>query len=103
MSNGDEVGLFSEEEDEELVRAVEESLISPPPSEVAREDSAFTAYPPFQVDQATTSSQGNDDFPDGLMGLQEDDWNGRSYTDKKFQCVRAARTFFAPIEIRNTC
>ena len=46
-------------------------------------DSAFTAYPPFQVDQARTSNHRNDDFQDGLMGLQEDDWN-----DKKSQCAK---------------
>jgi len=44
----DEVRLFNEEVKEELVRAVEEGLITPPSSEVENMDSAFAAYRLFK-------------------------------------------------------
>jgi hypothetical protein len=78
----DEVGLFNEEE-EELVRAVEEGLITPPSSEVENKDSAFAAYPPLQiVDQSRTSNQWNDDFPGPAPGTPEEDW------DERFECFQ---------------
>jgi hypothetical protein len=57
-----------------------------PPSEVETKDSAFAAYPPFQiVDQTRPLNHKNDDFQGELMGLQEENWDDRF---KSFQCVR---------------
>jgi hypothetical protein len=77
-SNDDEVQVFDNKEDDyKLARAVEKGLITPPPSEVTEEDSAFAAYIPFQiVDQEDTSNHKNEDTH-GLMGFQENGWDDR--------------------------
>ena len=42
--------MFDEEDNaDELVRAVEEGLITPPPSEVMDKDSAFATHIPFKL------------------------------------------------------
>jgi hypothetical protein len=41
-----DIVMFAEKEDDELFTAVEEGLITPPPSDI--EDSAFATYLPFQ-------------------------------------------------------
>jgi hypothetical protein len=58
------VQLFNEKEDYELIRAVEEGLITPPWSDVNDSDgnSAFGPFIPFQaVDRAGMSNFQNDD------------------------------------------
>jgi transposase InsO family protein len=94
-SNDDEVQLFDNKEDYELARAVEEGLITPPPSDVAEEDSAFAAYIPFQVENKGTSNHKNEDTQGGLMGFQEDGWNDRL---EVFQRVRIGSAFQGTFE-----
>ena len=73
---------------EELVRAVEEGLITPSSSEVADKDSAFAAYPSLHiVGQSRTSNQlWNDDFlgpplgtSNGKMGWEIREFPACSY------------------------
>jgi Reverse transcriptase (RNA-dependent DNA polymerase) len=99
-SNDDEVQPFNEKEDYELARAVEEGLITPPPSEVITEnDSAFAAYVPFQVvdrpGHQGTSNHKTDDTQDRLLGLQED---GRNDRFEHFQRVRIGSAFHGTFE-----
>jgi Reverse transcriptase (RNA-dependent DNA polymerase)/GAG-pre-integrase domain len=97
----DEVQLFDEKDDYELARAVEEGLITPPPSEVDYENgSANVAYIPFQVVERAGTSQGtsnhrNEDNQGGLSGLQEDSWNERL---EAFQRVRIGSAFHGIFE-----
>ena len=92
----DEVQLFDEKE--ELARAVEEGLMTPPPSEVDYEnDSANAAYNyiPFQVPSRAGTSTGtsnhrNEDTQGGLLGLQEDGWDEQW---EAFQRVRIGSAF----------
>jgi hypothetical protein len=68
---------------EELVRAVEEGLITPSSSEVADKDSAFAAYPPLHiVGQSRTSNQlWNDDFLGPPLGTSNGNmgWDIREF------------------------
>ena len=78
-SNDDEIQLFNEKDEYELVRAVEEGLITAPRSDVLDSDgnSAFGLYTPFMVvDRAGSSNHRNDDFQGELVD-QSDNWNGR--------------------------
>jgi hypothetical protein len=56
---------------------VEEGLITPPPSEVTEEDSAFAAYIPFQVVGPTSSHEPGAGTQGELMEFQEDGWDDR--------------------------
>ena len=66
----DHVQMFDEEDNaDELVRAVEEGLIIPPPSEV---NSAFTTHYPFQVDHEGLLYHQDDDDQGGQDGFHQD-------------------------------
>ena len=82
--------MFNEEE-EELVRAVEEGLITPPSSEVAEKDSAFAAPPLQIVDQSRLSYQWNDDFLGPPLGTSNGKWDERF---ESFQRVCIGSTFY---------
>jgi hypothetical protein len=96
-SNDDEIQLFNEKDEYELVRAVEEGLITPPRSDVLDSDgnSAFGLYTPFMVvDRAGSSNHRNDDFQGELVD-QSDNQNDRF---ENFQRVRIGSAFHGTFE-----
>ena len=93
----DEVKLFNEKDEYELVSAVEEGLITPPRSDVLDSDgnSAFGLYTPFmEVDRAGLSNHRNDDFQGELVD-QSDNQNDRF---ENFQRVRIGSAFHGTFE-----
>jgi Reverse transcriptase (RNA-dependent DNA polymerase)/GAG-pre-integrase domain len=95
-SDDDELQIVVDsKEDYELARALEEGLITPPPSEVTEEDSAFAAYIPFQVVGPTSSHEPGAGTQGELMEFQEDGWDDRL---EVFQRVRIGSAFHGTFE-----
>jgi transposase InsO family protein len=92
-----DIEMFTEKEDDELFTAVQEGLITPPPSVI--EDSAFATYVPFQrVNIDDVSNHKNDDT--GGTGQNDyhhgyEDWEDRF---ESFQRVRVGSAFHGTFE-----
>ena len=93
--NDDHVQMFDEEDNDELVRAAEEGLITPPPSEV---DSAFTTHIPFQVDHEGLVYHKDDDDQGEQEGFHQD-WEERF---ESFQRVRIGSAFHGTFDYHTT-
>jgi hypothetical protein len=87
--------VSEEDEDIEIAHAVEEGLITPPPSEVESKDSAFAAYIPFQSDVEDVSKHKDEVNQGGLMGCPLDDGVERF---ESFQRVRIGSAFHGTFE-----
>jgi len=96
--NDDDVQMFDEEDNnaDELVRAVEDGLITPPPSEVIDKDSAFATHIPFQLHQELYHK--DDDEQGGQDGFHQN-WDERF---ESFQRVRIGSAFHGTFDYYRT-